>query len=136
MFIVKKLGWNLLQLTPYHFLQTLLSHGIVFKHEKTKAEISDSDQNLDDSSSKYSPIASASKPQVLTWSLETIRAPYGGRAKLSQRTRKSVSPEEFTSACSPRNAKQNNGGSSELNKTDSVSEMFDVTEELISKAKE
>ena len=38
-YIVTSLDWNLSQLTPYHFLQALLSQGVVLSHEKVKVEL-------------------------------------------------------------------------------------------------
>ena len=44
-FVLKTLDWNISQLTPYHFVQALLSQGVVGNHEKVKVTISNSEQN-------------------------------------------------------------------------------------------
>lgn len=40
-FIVQSLDWQFYQLTPYHFLQALLSQGIVLSHERVMSESSE-----------------------------------------------------------------------------------------------
>lgn len=44
-FVLRNLNWNISQLTPYHFVQSLLSQGVVANHEKVKVAIMNSDDN-------------------------------------------------------------------------------------------
>ena len=44
-FVLKNLNWSISQLTPYHFVQSLLSQGVIANHEKVKVFISNSDDN-------------------------------------------------------------------------------------------
>ena len=45
-YILGVLDWNLNQMTPYHFLQALISQGIVLSHEKVKVEKTKQDKEF------------------------------------------------------------------------------------------
>lgn len=82
-FLIQSLEWNLNQLTPYHFLQALLSQGVVLSHERVKA---DSDENSpqkvgEDKVTNFKSLNMNKVPDSIS-----MRAPYGGRSKSVKRT--------------------------------------------------
>ncbi|CAI2362830.1 unnamed protein product [Moneuplotes crassus] len=68
--VIDLLNWNCDQMTPYHFLQTLISQGILLSHERVRKE-----------NSPQSPMSKLTCNGSLT-----IRHPYGGRSKSVRRT--------------------------------------------------
>ena len=75
-FVLKKLNWNLSQITPYHFLQALLSQGVIFNHEKRIVE-----KNLGNDFSNIVESDAESDQEDKDKTKKSIRKPYGSRSK-------------------------------------------------------
>jgi hypothetical protein len=65
------LDWNMNQMTPYHFLQSLLAQGVVLSYEKVR--VTESGQNTVEKP--------ASQSIFFVFNFIDIREPYGGRSK-------------------------------------------------------
>ena len=74
--LLKKVNWNLSQITPYHFLQALLSQGVILNHEK---RIDVKKQENDFSNIVGSDIESDDEDNEEI--KKAIRKPYGSRSK-------------------------------------------------------